>query len=351
MGDREQQAAFARCIGLLRRGIVSGGDVTEYLRELASATGAVGLSLASGFRFAERGAVRDLPREWPARHAAFQHEDPSPQWLDANGPLAIYSVQRATPRSAWRRSALLDAFQKSGFRDGAITRIGSARRGWLYLAAYRPRPLPDFEDDALARLTALLPWMDLAFAPGTAQQALEAPPSETQREALRRLAAYAVVDPVGREPTYWSRPARALLAEALGSFEAHAERRVERVVREAQARFVAGRGGRSVRVHARVVVELGLHPRAGKDAAILATFSEQRPPRATDELGAPFEALLSPRQRLVARAAADGASLPTIAALLALKPDTVKDHVREIYRRLGVGLRAELAAMYANREP
>lgn len=346
MGQHEEERAFAACLALLRRGILSGGDASEYLDVFGRAIGAVGVSLAEGFRFAVGGALRDLPAEWPATHAAVRHEDPSPRWLDASGPYAVYSVERQTPGDAWRRSALLDAFDKAGFRDGAITRIGSARRGWLYLAAYRPRPLEGFDDTALSRLMALLPWMDLAFGPSRARRALDASPYETHRQALSRLGTYAIVDPAGRAATYWSPRARALLAATFDGFGERMQARFEGMLRDAYRRFVEGRGPRSVRVHAMLDVELGLYPQPGKDALILASVTSPPAAHAAAVENA-FEELLSPRQREVARRAASGASIPSIARAISTKPDTVKEHLGEVYRRLGVASRAELAVLYA----
>ncbi len=52
---------------------------------------------------------------------------------------------------------------------------------------------------------------------------------------------------------------------------------------------------------------------------------------------------LTDRQRAVAKAAANGASLGQIADALGLSPNTVKTHLQRVYRALGVGSREELA--------
>lgn len=55
------------------------------------------------------------------------------------------------------------------------------------------------------------------------------------------------------------------------------------------------------------------------------------------------EAALTPRQREVAEFAAVGATAREIADTLDVSTNTVRDHIRRIYRRLGIGSRAELA--------
>lgn len=54
---------------------------------------------------------------------------------------------------------------------------------------------------------------------------------------------------------------------------------------------------------------------------------------------------LTPRQRAVAEYAAAGATAREIAGALSLTHDTVRDHLKEIYRRLGIASRVELALL------
>jgi len=55
------------------------------------------------------------------------------------------------------------------------------------------------------------------------------------------------------------------------------------------------------------------------------------------------DSVLSPAQRETAKYAAAGATLSEIAQALGRKPETVRTHLREAYRRLGVSSRLELA--------
>lgn len=56
---------------------------------------------------------------------------------------------------------------------------------------------------------------------------------------------------------------------------------------------------------------------------------------------------LSPRQWEIAEFAAAGATIPEIARHFRRSPETVRSHIREIYRRLQVGSRVELARAMA----
>lgn len=62
------------------------------------------------------------------------------------------------------------------------------------------------------------------------------------------------------------------------------------------------------------------------------------------------EKLLSKTQIQVARRAAEGVTLQEIARAMNRSPDTVRSHLREIYRRLDVANRVELASALADAE-
>lgn len=94
---------------------------------------------------------------------------------------------------------------------------------------------------------------------------------------------------------------------------------------EAEVAFVDGARATIVRLH-------------GASVAYLATLRASDVPR----LGPAH--LLTPRQREIAEYALVGATVREIAQTLGLAPDTVSDHLKTIYRRLGVGSRAALVA-------
>jgi DNA-binding CsgD family transcriptional regulator len=68
-----------------------------------------------------------------------------------------------------------------------------------------------------------------------------------------------------------------------------------------------------------------------------------------DEPIFPAEALLTPRQREVARLAMRGKTVAQIADITNIHFETVRTHLRNIYRRLGINRRSELAAMFRDK--
>lgn len=74
----------------------------------------------------------------------------------------------------------------------------------------------------------------------------------------------------------------------------------------------------------------------GSDVVYLAMVSAAKVPELT------ADHTLTPRQREIAEYAVAGATNVEIAATLRLSPDTVHDHMKAIYQRLGVACRAEL---------
>jgi DNA-binding CsgD family transcriptional regulator len=78
----------------------------------------------------------------------------------------------------------------------------------------------------------------------------------------------------------------------------------------------------------------------GADHAVLVTCQPLKAPRVS------AFSMLSPSQRVVAAYAARGETLQDIAGRLGRSAETVKSHLRQVYLRLEISSRAELAAMY-----
>lgn len=76
--------------------------------------------------------------------------------------------------------------------------------------------------------------------------------------------------------------------------------------------------------------------------AYLVSLEPAHPPRLR------VRTLLTPRQLEVAELAATGVTVETVADALEVTSSTVKYHLREVYRRLGVETRAELATLLAS---
>lgn len=327
-------------MALLRRGFLRGEDVSEFVEHFEGATGSVGLWLSVGSPVHDAGeVVRDIDSEWPVAYRPYHHLDPSMAYLDENGPFAVHSAVIHAPAWVWKHPLGI-AFRRAGWVDCAAMRtFGDSA---TVMAAYRPRGLTPFAPEVLERMSALLPLLDLALAPRTAIDAIRAPRDEPYDAALDRIRAYAILDPEDGDAVF-SAGAQRLLKRVFGELGAHGERRVTRALRAAFVEYRRRNGPRVVALRHELAAELALLPRAGKEAAIFVSFVHREPREETRV----FEELLSPTQRRVARRLADGATIPIVARELAVSGDAVKMHLREIYRRLGVESRAELAALYA----
>ncbi|MFO0741426.1 MAG: LuxR C-terminal-related transcriptional regulator [Labilithrix sp.] len=340
LSESARESSYARCVSLLRRGVLSGDDAAEVCIEIERTFECVGLSLAFGYRLAAVPLLRNIDPDWPAIYGEHASADPGRRFLARNGPYAVFSVRTHSEAHEFKRP-LYDAFTRIGFEDAAIMQAG---RSGAVLCLYRPRGQPTFDAATLTRTASLLPFLELALSCTSALAAIEASPHESQKNALRRLDAYAVL----RKEDMWLSPnAERLFTSLFIGFGARGRRRIERAIRLAYARFLAGTGGRVFRLRTDLHAELSLLPRPGADASVIVTFV--RPTRiASAPAALPCDELLSPTQRRVARALIDGATIPAIAATLGCGHDSVKAHVREIYQRLGVTSRTELVALYTS---
>jgi DNA-binding CsgD family transcriptional regulator len=91
-----------------------------------------------------------------------------------------------------------------------------------------------------------------------------------------------------------------------------------------------------------------------RDRTVVGIFGVARPCGETvhepaESRGASFGSRLTPRQREVLALLADGASTTQIATTLGLAEETVRNHIRQLLRRLGVHTRLAAVA-YARRE-
>jgi DNA-binding NarL/FixJ family response regulator len=114
----------------------------------------------------------------------------------------------------------------------------------------------------------------------------------------------------------------------------------------ASHRFLStSEGARSQRLPGRLRLELAVvPPGAGEQQRLLGWIVDDEAPVAAKT---PAEELLTDRQRAVARAAAAGETVPRIARRLRLRAETVRTHLRDVYRRLGIRDRTELARLVA----
>jgi DNA-binding CsgD family transcriptional regulator len=302
-----------------------------------------GVALTQAFTFdCDWRRVRNISDDWLATHSRLRHLDPSAELLDAQPLGTPYFVQSDTP-SHLKGTELHDSLPVHGFTDVAIARLYSPFRSDLTVALYRFDGAPAFTEPDRERLRVVLAAVSRGLASKRALAALAAARGETVDEALPRLAGHVFLSmPAGA--LSWSASAKRLLTTRLG-LDAASLPRAERMVRDAAYRFLSAvDGARSQPIPGGLRVEFAvIPPRPGETQRLLGWFVDDR---RSDPGPVPADALLSPRQRRIARDAAAGDSLTTIATKLKVRPETVRSHLREIYRRLGVQRRVELARLF-----
>lgn len=208
------------------------------------------------------------------------------------------------------------AYEPFGIEDHARVLLYDGRRflGWLGLMRGKHR---DFDDSELTALNAVI---------GEISAALAVAADLEERAGAQDL--YILFDPDTLRAEWASSRARPWLDQyhaevdtLLRGFRRNEPASVSTIGgRETRVVALAGDGGLRYHLH----VTPARHPRLGPHA------------------------LLSPRQLEVAEYAAAGATRREIAETLGLSPHTVADHLKETYRRLGIGSRAELATLLAD---
>jgi DNA-binding CsgD family transcriptional regulator len=90
---------------------------------------------------------------------------------------------------------------------------------------------------------------------------------------------------------------------------------------------------------------LGAEPWAAQAEAELSATGATRTPASREHVGRPPHELLTAQELQVAVAVAEGASNKEAAAALFLSPKTIEFHLGQIYRKLGIRSRTQLARM------
>ena len=328
---------------LLARGVITGGDGEELAHLTRTVFGAHALAFAQHFDFAAWSVVVDVPPAWLELHGRYRHQDPSAERLEHAPHGDTYLVDRDTTE-AGKDIDLYFHLRGVGFRDVFIATMYNPFVSDLAFVLYREdgaRPFSDADDD-LFRL--LYPHIAGALAARRALRAIQTPGNETLRDVLTQVDGYAHVSFPGAKVT-WSPGARELWRSELGIEGDSGWARAERVVLASAAQFYTpGVGGRSQRVLPGVRIEwASVPPRRGERRRLLALMHRER---AESPATSPIEALLTPRQRVIARHVVNGLSSPEIAVELKISVTTVRWTMREIYRRLRINSRAELAALF-----
>jgi DNA-binding CsgD family transcriptional regulator len=200
------------------------------------------------------------------------------------------------------------------------------------------------EDDRLL-LELLAPRVADAVATRRALAAIREPGDESWAEAARRARAHGLVAwPSGEVELTPS--ARALWAGLLGDQGASGWRRIARAIARAAMLFVEGQpGSRSQILIPGLRAELAFLPDVDAERRILVVFSAVSRDPENRRGPTPAEALLTPQELSIARAAAEGRSLAEIGRALGISTETARTHMKAVYQRLRITRRVELARL------
>lgn len=317
-------------VSCLRRGLRTHDDAYEAMDLVAKALHVGGIVLGDEDAFAGWNVHTGLPESWPDIYLAHREQDPAVPALMA-APLGTWFQVTRDYAAADRATELYRGSREVEIADGLLTRLPRPGVGDTIFVLYRYDGMPAFDDDD--RLIAALLYPHLAGAFGR-----------------RAVAAQGVGDPItvrveAPGTVHLGRVAKTRLAEALPIDGDAGWARLERMIRNAALRYHApSQAARPLRLVGHLVIEF-VHTRPGPGPAwsMLGLISED-----TTHLGrarSPAEHALSLRQRQVARLAARGATVSEIADALHIRAPTVRTHLKNVYLRLGVNSRGELASL------
>jgi DNA-binding CsgD family transcriptional regulator len=336
---RRRARALEKLLRLVRRGLVSDGDGDEFVDLYARAFGARGIVVGQEFGFHPWCTSAEIPPEWPAEHTRLRAQDPSAEFLTREPAGTPFIASRRCGPEEQKRELFQFYSRREGFADVMVQRFTTPWQNDVFLAVYRRRGQRTFsvDDERLASL--LFPHVAGALATRSALHAIE---GETSIGALADGDARVGFPQLD---VRMSRRAKDTWTRELGALSAVGWRRVERIVARAALDFHRGApGSRSRLVHPMIRAELAwVPPEPGESHAALVLFFREA--KAARPLAAPFAELLSPAQRRVAQLAASGATNPQIGKALGVSPETARTHLNEVFRRLGVSRRTELAAL------
>lgn len=332
--------ALRTLTGLVRRGIVDHGDVEELLSLYVRVFGGRGIVVGQHFGFHPWNALVDIDPSWVEFHTAHRHLDPSAAYLE-EAPAGTGFIASRHFRAGTRDDLLYDGFVAHDFEDALIQRFLTPWQEEIFFVTYRRRRMGIFsrEDATLAYL--LYPHVGGALATRTALHAIAEGTGASPAPQGHASIGFPDLD------VELSPGARRLFARALDVSGGRGWDRVARLLQRAALAFHRGAPGSRSRILVPGVraEHAWIPPRRGETHRALALLFREAPERV--RLSAPVAAVLSPMQREVAALAASGATNREIAAALGIGPETVRTHLREVFTRLGVSRRTELAALIA----
>ncbi len=328
---------LASLLALLGRGVLSEADAKELFAAMRETLGVDAIVVGQEWgRFGGFLRSEGVPPEWPKVYAELGHQDPARAYLAAR-PLGSWFFVRADSTPAELEMELHQEFLRLGFRDAAIGRLPSPGSP-INLVLYRMNSRSDdFGDDDRTLLSMLSPHLQQAFGRARSARAWRGEADAVRRDVLLSL-------PHARLATHegvieWSRAAEQLFEKQFSQPFAKQRARLDAMIRH----LCASDAGQSWPIVGDLYGEV-LVIRGDKGVEELVVIFESADVASTDDAAqSPAEELLSPKQRLVARLAAQGLPLREVAARLELSVETARTHLKTVYQRLGVSERSSLA--------
>ncbi|MEM9190600.1 MAG: LuxR C-terminal-related transcriptional regulator [Myxococcota bacterium] len=323
--------AYETLGALLIRGLADEGDAEEMVDLTRRAMGLVAAGFSRQFDWEGEPLVAGDLSRWMQLYPDVGHDDPCVSFLESSPEGNWYFAARQVIRTDTQR-----AFVREEFADVAITRFSGPHGELLPCAFYRDRPARAFDEEDHAMLSRLVPLWAGALRTQAALHAL----GVVDRNTCPQLGTIDITFPNRR--LVWTRRARQAFESRLGAISGRGWGRVERALLKAVSR--SSPTMRRIPIIAGLSAEVAhVPPNPGETRRIrLLLFATTLPALGSADPRTPAEELLSPRQRAIARMVTRGWTSTEIANQLGIAAETVRQHVRTIYGRLGIRHRGEL---------
>ena len=324
-------------LALLGRGVLSETDAKQLFAAMRETLQVDAIVVGQEWgRFGGFLRSEGVPEEWPAVYAALGHQDPGRAYLAAR-PLGSWFFVRGDSTAAELEMELHQEFLRLGFRDAAIGRLPSPGAP-INLVLYRMNSrTEDFGDADRALLSVLAPHFQQAFGRARSARAWRGETDDSRPDVLLSLPHARISSNDGE--IHWSQEAERVFEKQFVQPFAKVRSRLDAMIRH----VAASDASRSWPIVGDLYGEV-LVVRGDKGVEELVVLFEPADVASTDESAqSPAEELLSPKQRLVARLAAQGHPLREVAARLDLSVETARTHLKTVYQRLGVSERSSLA--------
>jgi hypothetical protein len=230
----------------VHRGIVSEGDVEEFLSLYAGALGMRGIVVGQ-FGFHPFAALKEIPDGWPEEHTRFREQDPALPFLERQPGGTPYVISEHLD-GPMRRLPIYAALCRADIADALILRFRTVFRNEIFLTTYRRKGMRSVSSDDAVLARLLYPHCAAALSAKTAVLAIEHTPIDPRNP---QADGHAHVSFPRLEMTLSSRAKNTwMLKLGIGGVETW--RRVERIVLRAAVDFCHGEPSARSRLGARV---------------------------------------------------------------------------------------------------